>query len=94
MNARCHQLLLTEAVPAGLATSAGSPAATWQATCTDPIGLGRGVTCEHFSIASGQRQRKRQPSLGLITLGGSPVSAEIGSSSSRGSATAESSSCV
>ena len=56
--------------------------ATWQATCLAPMGVGRGVSCEHVSIAYGQRQRKRQPSLGLMTFGGSPVSPEIDSAPS------------
>src|SRR5437588_8432708 len=68
--------------------------ATWQATCLAPMGVGRGVSCEHVSIAYGQRQRKRQPSLGLMTFGGSPVSPEIDSAPSPDSATAERSSRV
>src|SRR5437667_273220 len=31
--------------------------ATWQATCADPIGIGRGVTSAHVSIAYGQRRQ-------------------------------------
>src|SRR5947209_14331498 len=86
---RALQLLATDAVPADFETSFAFATATWQATKLEPIGSGRGVTCEHFSIAYGHRHRKRHPSLGLITFGGSPVSAEIDSSFSRGSATAE-----
>src|SRR5262249_31095267 len=42
---------------------AAAATATWHATCVEPIGEGCGVTCEHFSIAYGQRHRKRQPSV-------------------------------
>jgi hypothetical protein len=43
--------LVIDAVSAGCVASSVSPVATWQATSTAPIGLGRGVTCAHFSIA-------------------------------------------
>src|SRR5436305_6652121 len=80
--------------PAATGTPSASATATWQATCLGPIGVGRGVSCEQVSMAWGQRKRKRQPSVGLITRGGSPLSAETASAFCRGSATAERSSCV
>ena len=45
-------------------------ALTWQAaSCRADVGRSWGVTCAHTSMASGQRQRNRQPSPGSITPG-------------------------
>src|SRR6185437_12881262 len=70
--------------------------ATWQAAaCCGASSASSGVTWWHSSMASGQRQRNRQPGVGSMTLGGSPrpVSA-VTSSGARGSGTADSSSWV
>jgi hypothetical protein len=44
-------VLVTGARRGELLTRSGSASATWQATRLEPSGSGRGVTCEHFSIA-------------------------------------------
>src|SRR5262245_51877859 len=78
------------------ACSSASASATWQAT-NRPAPTWRigGVTVWHTSIASGQRNRNRHPSLGLTTLGGSPTSAASEMpSGARGSGTADRRSCV
>src|SRR5205823_6130094 len=92
---RCRLLVdLGEKPPLGRVHQSGS--ATWQATRRRrPISRSSGVTVSHVAIASGQRSRKRQPSPGSITFGGSPTSAASERpSGARGSGTAERSSCV
>src|SRR5262249_29411686 len=79
--------------------AAGSPtsaSATWQATRRrGPMSRRSGVTVSHSATAYGQRRRKRQPSPGLITRGGSPTSAASAiPSGARGSGNAERRSCV
>ena len=60
-----------------------------------PARRSTGVTVAQASMASGQRQRNRQPGLGSITFGGSPLSVSAATpSGARGSGTADSSSCV
>src|SRR5439155_5518993 len=78
------------------ASSRASASATWHAARRPgPSSRNSGVTDSHSSIAYGQRARNRQPSLGLITFGGSPTSAASETpSGARGSGTAERSSCV
>src|SRR5262249_20823970 len=63
-----EQLRLTHAV---------SGTVTWQAASWPAAaGRSRGVTSEQVCTASGQRERKRQPSPGATTLRGSPPPAE------------------
>ncbi len=58
-------------------------------------GRAAGLTAWHVSMASGQRQRNRQPGVGSITCGGSPRSVSAPTvSSAFGSGTADSSSWV
>ena len=77
-------------------TSSGLVWATWQAASwPGRISASSGVTCAQVSMASGQRQRNRQPGVGSITWGGSPVSVSAPTASgARGSGTADSSSWV
>src|SRR5258708_30988841 len=69
--------------------------ATWQAASWSAASwLSSGVTW-HSSIASGHRQRNRQPGVGSMTRGGSPPSVSAGTfRGARGSGTAASSSWV
>ena len=70
--------------------------ATWHAAlCPGSSSRSGGVTLWHSSIASGQRQRNRQPGVGSTTLGGSPRPASaLTFSGARGSGAAASSSSV
>ena len=73
-----------------------SARATWQAAlCSGSSSRNGGVTWWHSSIASGHRQRNRQPGAGSMTLGGSPRSVSAPTpSGARGSGTADSSNWV
>jgi hypothetical protein len=88
----CRAIGITYAVE----VSPAAAAATWHAALwAGASNVGLGVTRPHISMASGQRSRKRQPSAGFTTFGGSPTAADVETETgSRGSGTAESRSCV